>query len=156
MFSSWPVCALVAGVKIGSGSASLSRSPGGKLDAAHRARLLIFFPAGARQIAARHAFDVEHIRALHPHRAAFEFGREARHIRAEQMIGHGVAQQIEPEKAHLRQHAPFFGDAGGQDVIEGRNAVGGDNQQPLRMLRIFINVADFAAAAQFQSGDVGF
>ena len=72
------------------------------------------------------------------------------------MIGHGAAQQVEPEEAHLRQHAAFFGDAAGQDVIEGGNAVGGDDQQPLRVPRIFINVTDFAAAAKFEAGDVGF
>ncbi len=77
MFSSWPVCALVAGVKIGSGSASLSRRPGGS-GMPHTAPVcLIILPAGAGQISARDALHLEHLGALHPHGAAFEFGRQA-------------------------------------------------------------------------------
>ena len=72
------------------------------------------------------------------------------------MIGHRVAQEVEPEEAHLRQHAALVGDAGGQDVVERGDAVGGDDQQALGMLRVFINVADLAAAAQFEAGDIGF
>jgi len=45
------------------------------------------------------------------------------------MIRHDVSQKIEPEKRHLRQHAAFVRNACGQDVIERRDAVGGDDQQ---------------------------
>ena len=49
-FSSWPVSALVAGVKIGS-IGSLSTSPGGSADAADRSRGAIFLPRTAGEIA---------------------------------------------------------------------------------------------------------
>src|SRR3954449_6053070 len=96
MFSSWsPTSALVAGVKIGSGSCSDSWSPDGssipqtaplgllsfhpgpleprrQLDPAARARGLVVLPAGPRDVAAHDALDREHLEPLHEQRAAAE------------------------------------------------------------------------------------
>ncbi len=57
MLMSCPLSSLVAGVKIGSGSRSLSVKPGGRRMPQTAAALLIFLPAGARQIAADDALD---------------------------------------------------------------------------------------------------
>ena len=73
MFSSCRPCsAFVAGVKIAPGSWSLSLRPVGKLDAAHRARFLIFLPSRAGQITAHHALDRHDRRLAHQHRPADE------------------------------------------------------------------------------------
>ena len=72
IFSSWPVCALVAGVKIGSGSLSLSRNPAGS-GMPHTVPLCMYsFQPEPGNVAARHAFDLHHLGALHQHRAAFQ------------------------------------------------------------------------------------
>ncbi len=44
------------------------------------------------------------------------------------MRGREVAQKVEPEDGKLGQHAAFVGNAGGQDVVEGGDAVRGDEQ----------------------------
>ncbi len=72
------------------------------------------------------------------------------------MIGHRVLQEVEPEQAHLRKHPALVGDPGGQNIVERRDAVSSHDQEAFGMLRIFINVADFSAAAEFKSGYVGF
>ena len=61
------------------------------------------------------------------------------------------AQPVEPEQGHLVQHAAFVGDAGGEDVIEGGDAVGGDDQQ---VIADSVDVADLAAADPFQAGQI--
>ena len=53
-----------------------------------------------------------------------------------------LVEQFEPEQAGLRQHAPFVGNAGGQDPIEGADPVGGNQQQAVAEI---INIADLAA-----------
>ena len=69
MFSSCPSSALVAGVKIGSGSWSDSFNPAGRLMPADFARAQIILPAGARDVAAHDALDRENFRAMDEHRA---------------------------------------------------------------------------------------
>ncbi len=82
---SWPVSALVAGVKIGAGRRSDSRRPGRQRDPTHRAARLIFLPARPGQIAAGHALDGNRRRAPHEHRAA----REDIRVRARSRAGTG-------------------------------------------------------------------
>ena len=45
------------------------------------------------------------------------------------MVGHDAVQLIEPEERELREHFAFVGDGRGQDHVEGREAVGGHDQQ---------------------------
>lgn len=61
-----------------------------------------------------------------------------------QMIRHHVARLAEPEGRQLRQHVSFIGDAGAQDVIEGGNPVGRDNQQDAGVVGKCIDISDFA------------
>ena len=67
MLTSWPLVALVAGVKIGVGSRSDSRSPGGNSIAADGAGRQVVLPAGAREISARDALDRHRAGLPHQH-----------------------------------------------------------------------------------------
>ena len=80
-------------------------------DAAHRSALLILLPARSGDVAARHAFDLDHVGALHEHRAAFQLIGKCRQrlrvfldIGRQKMRGREVAQKIEPEDRKLREH----------------------------------------------------
>src|SRR5919109_304050 len=61
-------------------------------------------------------------------------------------------QEIKPEQRELREHATFVGNAGGQHIIEGRDAVGGDEQQMLVVHAI--DVSHLAAGVQLQFGKI--
>src|ERR1039458_2912194 len=69
------------------------------------------------------------------------------------MRGRELAQEIEPEDGKLGQHLALVRDAGWQDVVEGRNAVGGDDQQPPVDA---INVTNFAAPVTLDAREVRF
>ena len=42
---------------------------------------------------------------------------------------HQVGDAIEPERGQLREHAALVGDAAAEHVVEGRDAIGGDDQE---------------------------
>ena len=69
------------------------------------------------------------------------------------MIRNHITQKIEPKQCHLRQHAPFVGNPGGENVVERRNTIRRDNQEAIFVL---INVANFSASAQRVAGQIGF
>ncbi len=69
------------------------------------------------------------------------------------MVGHDVLQEIEPEQRELGQHASLLRDAGGQHVIERRDAVGGDKQQVV--VADLVQVADLAAGEELEVGKIG-
>ena len=77
MFSSWPLSALVAGLKIGGSSRPLSLRPAGSFSPASVPSLAYSAPCRAREIAADHAFDRKHRAALAQHGAAGELRRDA-------------------------------------------------------------------------------
>ena len=73
MFSSCSPCsALVAGVKIGAGSRSLSRSPAGSAHAADGAVLAVLLPARAREVATDDGLDRDDVGRAADHHAAAE------------------------------------------------------------------------------------
>ncbi len=158
---SWPVVALVAGVKIGSGSLSDSLQSRRQLDAANCAARLVFFPAGAGEIAAGDAFDGEHLGAHHHHRAAAQFVgmlanglRVAAYVGRDQMIGNDILQEVEPEQRHLREHSALVRNAGGQHIVERGDAVGRHEQQVLAVQ--IVDVANLAAGEKVEVFVVGF
>ena len=57
-----------------------------------------------------------------------------------------IGDEREPEGAQLRQHTPLVGDARAEHVVERRDAIGGDNQQPLGVH--VVHVTDLAATMQ--------
>src|ERR1700761_9353908 len=79
--------------------------------------------------------------------------RELRNIGGNEVVGHHVLQEIEPEQRELGEHASFVRDPGSEHVIEGGDAVGSDEQ---KMIAIdLVNVADLAARVELQFWDVG-
>ena len=69
-----------------------------------------------------------------------------------QVVGYEVAKQIEPEKRNLRQHPALVRDAGGEDVVEGGDAVGGYEQQTLAVQ--YVHIAHLAAGVEFEFREV--
>ena len=136
MFSSWPVCAFVAGVKIGSGSCSDSVRPAGSSVAADRAGREVVLPARAGEVAADDALDRQHLEAP-------ALGRAAVAPQREQVVRHEVARLREPERREPGEHAALVGDLGRQHDVEGRDPVARDEQQAVVVERV--QLADLAA-----------
>ena len=160
MLMSWPLSAFVAGVKIGSGSRSDSRSPFGSCHAADAPGLLVLLPPRSREVAARHAFDRHGLGAAHQHRPAFEDRgvaaerlRETRDVGRKQMMPHEIAHALEPERGQLREDLALVGDPRSEDIVERRDAVGRDDEQVVADL---VDVAHFAATVQRQTSQGGF
>ena len=68
------------------------------------------------------------------------------------MVGNDVGKEVEPEQRNLAQDAALVRNAGGQHIIEGGNAVGGDEQQALVIE--LVNVADLSAGMKLEVGKV--
>ena len=159
MFSSWPVSAFVAGVKIGSGSWSASRRPAGSADPADRPGLLVLGPAGAGEVPARHALERDDLALADDDGAAGEHRGvglqllgKARDVRLDQVVV-DVRELPEPEVRELRQDLALVRDAGGEDAVERRDPVARDEEE--RGAEI-VELADLAAAGQAGAGQVGF
>src|SRR5208282_4411739 len=73
-------------------------------------------------------------------------------IRGDQMVGDDVRQEVEPEQRYLAQHTSLMRDAGGEHVIEGGNAVRGDEEQPVSVE--LVNVAYLTAGVKLEVGKV--
>ena len=114
----------------------------------------------AENIAARHALDRLHAAALHQHGTAFQLIAKllfrgagySSTFGGDQVIGDDVAQEIEPEKRHLRQDAALAGDTLRQDAVERRDAVGGDDEQ---VVTDAVNVTHFASRDEFDTSHFG-
>ena len=124
MFSSWPVCAFVDGVKIGSGSRSDSRQALGQHVPADLAGREVVLPARAGDVAAHDALERQHLEPP-------ALGRAAVVAQREQMVRDDVLRPREPEAGEPGEHAALVRDLGGKDDVEGRDAVARDEQQPL-------------------------
>jgi len=157
---------VVAGLRLGGrcenrlGQLVAFAQAGRKRDAADGSLRLVFLPAGAGQIAARYAFDVDHFGALHQHGAAFELIAESAerrgiliHLRRQKMRWRQVAQKVEPENRELGQHFALVRDAGGQNVVESRDAVGGDDE---KFVAHAIDIAHFAASMKISARKIRF
>src|ERR1700683_3609218 len=145
MFSSWPGAVFVQAC--------------GKPNARNRAGGLVFLPGGAGDVAAHHAFDRKHLCALDQHRASTQLvgvfanrGWVLVHLGGDQMVGDDVGKIIEPEQGKLAEDVPLLGNAGGQNVVEGGDAIGGDKKQLL--VADAIHVAHLAAGVELEIGEV--
>ncbi len=67
------------------------------------------------------------------------------------MIGRQRGEALEPEVGQLREHLAFAWDAVGHDAIEGRDPVGGHQQQGLAQIK---NLADLAALYLANAGQI--
>ena len=68
------------------------------------------------------------------------------------MIRDEVGEVVEPKQGNLAQHASLMGDAGSQDIVKGRNTVGGDEQQLL--VANAVHVPHLAAGVEVKVGEV--
>ena len=116
MFSSCPVVALVAGVKIGSGSLSDSLSPVGRLIPQTLAGGFVLFPRRAGDISAHHALNGKHFRRAtiieRPRIWSAYFCTVCGillNISGDQVVRNNVFQELEPEQGNLGQHPPLCG-----------------------------------------------
>ena len=137
MFSSWPVFAFVAGVKIGSRQLLRLDQPVRQRVAADLAGREVVLPARAGEVAAHDALDRQHLEPP-------ALGRAAVVAQREQVVRDDLARAREPERRQAGQHAALVGDLGRQDDVEGRDAVAGDEQQALVVERV--ELADLAAS----------
>jgi hypothetical protein len=69
------------------------------------------------------------------------------------MVFYGVTEEIEPEERELRQDAALVGDSAAEDVIEGGDAVGRDEEE--LVVRQSVDIADFAACGKREGAEVG-
>ena len=72
----------------------------------------------------------------------------------ERLVGHDGFQLVEPEGRHAGQHFALAGNRRRHHHVEGRQAVGGDDQQ--LVVADGVDVAHLAAVNQRQGGDAGF
>src|SRR5439155_250141 len=119
-------------------------------NAAYRPRLLIFLPARSDQVATRDAFDRNDAAFPHDDAATAQLGmgsslrRKFLEVGFEEMIL-DVLEMLEPEIRDLIEDASLVGDAGRQDDIEGRDAIGGHEQKRLAEV---VHVAYFSSASE--------
>ena len=79
-------------------------------------------------------------------------GGEAARRPAQEVVRDDVRQLVEPERRQLGQHLALVRDAGAQHVVEGGDAVGGDQEQRVVRGR---NVADFPGAKPGDRREIG-
>jgi hypothetical protein len=109
-----------------------------EFDAADSPGLLIVFPARSREIAADDAFDWKHFSSFDKHAATFELGCVGLELRwvisdigGDEMVFYGVAKEVEPEERDLRENAALVRDSAAEDVVEGGDTVGSDEEEML-------------------------
>ncbi len=84
--------------------------------------------------------------------AAERLGK-ARDVGGEEMVRHEIAHALEPERRQLRQDLALVRDARSEDVVEGRDAIGRDDEQVAADL---VYIANFATPVQRQAGQGSF
>ena len=138
MLMSWPLSAFVAGVKIGSGSRSDSRRPGGQLRCRRRCRSADIpsspSPTGSRARRTRPAAGSVLARQHRPaararRRAAAPLPGNRSTSSRQQVMRHEIAHALEPERRQLRQDLALVRDARAEHVVERRDAIGRDDEQ---------------------------
>ena len=130
MFSSWPVCAFVAGVKIGSGSRS-------RLAQARRAARdrRPCRSRGSPSSPSRRGSRARRTRSAASRAGGTRVERPSGRS-ASRWFGTMSARAREPERGEAGEHAALVGDLGRQHDVERRDAVAGDEQQPLVVERV--------------------
>ena len=132
--------------------------PVGEAMAAHGSGALVLRPSGAGQVAAHHALGVDPLRAPDEHRARRQLSRASRRrqplaIGAHEVGSAEIGQLLEPPGGETSEDGALVRDRLLEDDVEGREAVGGDEQQmPVVNL---VRLAHLAAVDQGQSLDLG-
>src|SRR4030095_6138786 len=107
----------------------------------------VFLPPGAAEIAAHDTFDGKRIRFANQHGAAGKLvamgaERSGEVVSTENVVGNDVFQQLKPEKRDLCEDFSFVGYGSWHYDVEGREPVGGDDEEPVAEI---IDVANLAA-----------
>src|ERR1019366_4150197 len=125
----------------------------GQLDAADRTVGLVLLPARAGKITAHHALDGDHVGVYHQHGAAMQLRGiflQLRwvfaYLRGDEVVGDDALEELEPEKRELGQHSSLLWYAGGQNVIECRDAIGRHEEQ--MFVTNLVKVANFSAGVE--------
>jgi hypothetical protein len=125
MFSSCsPAGALLAGVKIGSGSCCASRSPGGSAMPQTAPLRLVVLPAGADQVAAHDGLERQGAQLAHDDGPALEqlaliaIQRQLVEAARGQLVRHDMGGAREPEIRDFGQHVALVRNRIGQHDIE--------------------------------------
>ena len=107
-----------------------------QLDSADRAGLLVVLPSGAREIAAHDALYGEHLRPLDEHGAAvelteigLEFAGKLPGVCGYEMVRDDGLEEVEPEERELGENLSFVGYSAAQNMVEGGDAVAGDEEE---------------------------
>src|ERR1700681_2787250 len=127
---------------------------------AHTTAGFVLLPGRSGNIASYHALDRDHLRAHHHRRPPVQLvGILLRrwgisfHIVRDHMVGHEVAEEIEPEEGNLGQYASLMWNASGQHIVESRDAIGGNEEKMLTVE--IVHIPDLTAGVQFQFREVG-
>ncbi len=117
-------------------------------DTADLTRQQVVLPGRPRQVAASHALDRQRLGPSHQHRTAREqlaglarFCRKLGRIGRHHVVCDDRTRPVEPERGDLRQDLPLVGDAGSEHVVEGRNAIGCDDEE---LVAEIVDVADLS------------
>jgi hypothetical protein len=154
---------------MGSGSLPDSTRPGRQsvpVELRGAAGCHVVLPHAARDVAADHALDGERLSPAHQHAPPVQQGghvlrriaaglqdriQNVVDLGADEMVRDDVLQVVQPEQRHLRQHLALAGDGCREDHIEGRQPVGGNDQQ---LVPEIIDVTHLAAVRQPEPSDV--
>ncbi len=101
---------------------------------------LVVGHAGAGEVAARHALDVDHLQLAHQQRPAPDLGRNARVVGGDQVVR---GEPLEPEHAHRGEHAALVRDLGASG--RGRRRRSGRRRRTAAARRRRRRVANLAA-----------
>src|SRR5439155_23380597 len=122
----------------------------GALDGGYRSACVGHLRRRADEVAELHSLDRHDAALPLDHAASEQFGMrshlgwEVAEAGLDQMI-RNVRKAPEPEVRDLREDLSLVGDAGGEDDVERRNAVGGDEKKRLAEV---VHVAYFSSASQ--------
>src|SRR6266852_4327655 len=152
---------VVAGLRLGRGREGRIGEPlalsqaGWHVLTRQRARVLVFLPRAPGKVSTHNAFEVDPLGLAHDHEAAQELVApvsqrrgKVRHHPGDEMVLLERMRLREPEDGQLREHLPPIGDPVRQNVVESRDAVGGDHEQLVSSE--LVRVADLAAREQLE------
>jgi hypothetical protein len=129
-------------------------------NSAHLAGSLVILPAGADQVTAHYRFDGQGLEAPRHHAAAFHLrtlggiGQHCGQRAIEQVVRDDVSGSGEPEIRDAVEDAALAGNRVRQDYVKGGQAVGGHDEQAVRIDGV--DIAHLAAVYPLQGGKPGF
>jgi hypothetical protein len=80
-----------------------------------------------------------------------EWGGEVLDVGGDEVVGDEVLEEVEPEEGELGEDAALIGNAGAEDMIEGGDAIRGDEEE----VGVRIGWVDGVDVADFAFGEKG-